>query len=59
METKKELRERERHHITTNECVNKNIPNRTPREYYNDNRERLLEFGKDYYKENREERIDY
>lgn len=59
METKKELRERERHHITTYECVNKNIPNRTPQEYYKDNREKLLEFGKYYYKINREGRLDY
>jgi hypothetical protein len=43
---KEELHARERYYIENNECVNKNIPTRTDKEY--------KEFNKDKYKEYRE-----
>ena len=35
-------------------CINKNIPTRTKKEYYNDNKEQILQYRKEYYNENRE-----
>jgi len=40
--TREELTARESHYIRNNECVNKNIPGRTIKEWYNDNREEVL-----------------
>ena len=36
--SKDEARAREAYFIINNECVNKNIPGRTPKEYYEDNK---------------------
>jgi len=47
-EEKVELHRRERWYIENNECVNKNIPTRTDKEY-----------GKKYREEHKEERIEY
>jgi hypothetical protein len=47
---KMELLKRERYYIENNECVNKNIPLRTDKEYYNDNKEKY----RDYYQNNKE-----
>jgi hypothetical protein len=41
-----ELKARERWYIENNDCVNKVIPNRTNKEYYQDNREKLKEYQK-------------
>ena len=53
-ETKKELHERERYYIETIDCVNKVIPNRTSKQYYQDNRDKM----KEYYQDNRDKRLD-
>jgi fibrillarin-like rRNA methylase len=45
-ETKQELHQRERFYIENNDCVNKNIPTRTKKEYYVDNIETFKEYGK-------------
>ena len=50
-----ELRNRERYHIDNNECVNKNIPNRTKKEYYQDNKDKI----KEYYQTNKDESKEY
>ena len=42
---KEELKKRERYFIETMDCVNKNIPSRTLKEYYCDN----IEYFKNYY----------
>lgn len=47
-----ELRKREGHHIQNNECVNKVVAGRTHEEYYNDNKEGIVEWQKQYYKNN-------
>jgi hypothetical protein len=51
---KKELFQRERYYIENNNCINKNIPLRTHKEYFIDNKERYKEYridNKDYKKE--------
>ena len=45
---KSELHRRERFYIESNECVNKQIPGRTPKEYRADNRETLSKQSKEY-----------
>jgi len=68
-QNKTELLNREKYYILNNECVNKNIPLRTTREWYYDNNykdklrndydEKRKEQKKDYYKANREKRLQY
>ena len=45
--TKKEMREYEGNLIKSNCCINKNIAGRDIRQYYIDNRERLLKIAKE------------
>ena len=52
------VKNREKHFIQNNECVNKNIPNRTRLEYYNDNCERLKQFQRDLYNRDKQKKID-
>jgi hypothetical protein len=52
--SKIELKARERWYIENNDCVNKNIPNRTMKEYYQDNKEKIKEHNKEYYQDNKE-----
>jgi predicted GIY-YIG superfamily endonuclease len=58
-ESKKELLDREATYIRENPCVNREIPGRTGKEYYENNRKELLEIGKKYYEENCEVRKAY
>ena len=57
-ESKDELRAREAHYIKNFECVNKNIPGRTHKEYYEDNKETKLEQVKQQYYDNKETRLE-
>ncbi len=41
---KMELQQRERFYIENNDCINKNIPNRKIKEYYQDNKDKILEY---------------
>ena len=43
-----ELKARERHHIENNNCVNKVIPGRTMKEYYDVNKEKIFKNMKEY-----------
>ena len=52
--SKDELKARERFYIENNDCVNKNIPGRTKKEYYQDNKEKIKEYKKKYRTENKE-----
>ena len=54
IKTKQELIARERYDIENNECTNKGIPGRTRKEYYIDNRDKIIEKTKEYYNENKE-----
>ncbi len=51
---KMELKSRERYYIENNECVNKQIPGRTKKEYRQDNKERIAIRDKKYYEDNKE-----
>ena len=50
-----ELRDRERFYIKSLDCVNKNIPTRTLKEYYIDNKEHIKEASKKTYELNKNE----
>jgi hypothetical protein len=56
---KEGLRARERYYIETLDCVNKNIPNRTINEWYNENKDKLIEKQKLYYHENKDKISEY
>ena len=51
---KEELNAWERFYIETIECVNKNIPTRTLKEYYDNNKDAILEQKKKYYDNNKD-----
>ena len=53
-EDKEELNAREAFYIRNNKCVNKRIENRTKEEYYEENKEEILEKNKEYKEENKE-----
>lgn len=55
-ENKRQLWERERFYIENFECVNEIIPNRTQKEYYEANREKLTANMRKSYEEDREAR---
>ena len=57
--TKEELLQRERFYIENNNCVNKRIPSRNKTEYYDDNKDKVIEYVKDYYKNNKDKLLDY
>ena len=54
--SKDELQKRERHFIETLECVNKTIPGRTRKEYYETYKEKAIERATKWNKENKEKR---
>jgi hypothetical protein len=71
---KKALLKRERYHIENNNCVNKNIPSRTAaesskahyynhieekRQYYQDNKEKRLQYAKNYITANKDKYNEY
>ncbi len=58
-EEKFELKNRERFYIENNTCVNCRVPNRTNKEWYEENREILSEKKKIYAKANKEKFDDY
>ena len=51
---KDELLARERYYVETIKCINKNIPNRTVKEYREANKEFYLKLRKDYYQSKKE-----
>jgi hypothetical protein len=52
-ENSEQLHARERFWVENNPCINKCIPNRTLKEYYQDNKNRLLDNSKKYYQNNK------
>jgi len=56
---KYDLHERERWYIENKPCVNKFIPHRTKKEYYQDNKEKIAEQKKEYYQDNKEKFTEY
>ena len=53
------LKQIEGYFIRAMRCVNHNIPNRTQKEYYKDNRDHLLNKQLSYYQQNKEARKAY
>jgi hypothetical protein len=57
--TKDELHAREKFYIQNNECINKYVPLRTKKEYYNDNAETIKNKVKQYAGNNKEQIQQY
>ena len=57
--SKDELKSRERFYIETLDCVNKNIPGRTNKEYKETNKEKITEYNKEYRETNKEKIKEY
>ena len=57
--TKDELLAREAHYIKTLDCVNKNIPGQTMKQYYEANKEDILKQQKEYKEANKEDITKY
>jgi len=51
-----ELRKEEGQHIRAMDCVNKNVPGRTPKEYREDNKANIKEYQKEYTKANKDKK---
>jgi len=65
-ENKDQLHRRERYYIENNECVNKEIPGRTKKEfleyqkeYREQNKNKFLEYQKEYYEQNKDKILEY
>ena len=52
-ENKYQLIQKEGHYIKTIPCINQRIAGRTKQQYYEDNREAILESQREYYEDNR------
>ncbi len=52
--SKEELLQREGYYINNNNCVNKYIPGRTMKEYYQANKKKINEKHKEYYRRKKE-----
>ena len=57
--SKEELETRERWWIENNVCVNKHIPHRTQKEYYEDNKEKFKQYSAEYREDNRDKLNEY
>jgi hypothetical protein len=57
-ETKEQLHARERYYIEAMSCINKNIPNRSPKEWkkenYIQNKDEIIQKNKEYYTQNKD-----
>ena len=58
-EDKKDLIDREAYYIRNLKCVNKRIPNRTKKEYYCDNKEKIKEYFKQNKKDHNKKKKEY
>ncbi len=58
-DNKEQLHARERYYIEKLNCVNKNIPGRKKKEYYQDNKIEMREKSKKHYWDNRMKMIEY
>ena len=56
---KSKLIAREGHYIRILNCVNKTIPDRTYKEYCEQNKNHILEYHKEYYENNKEKLLEY
>jgi hypothetical protein len=56
---KDELQKKEGDHIKNNDCVNKIIAGRTPKEYREANKEKISEYQKQYKEANKDKILEY
>ena len=56
---KQELHARERYWIENNECVNRKVPGRTPKEWYQNNKDKILKIQKVWNQNNKEKMKAY
>jgi len=54
-ENRAELTSKEGEYIRNNECINKRIAGRTPKQYYEEEKDKILKYHKEYYQKNRDE----
>ena len=54
-ENKDQLSARERYYIESLNCINKIIPGRTDKEYYENNKEKFSQKNKDYFELNKDQ----
>ena len=57
--SKAELEKKEGEYIRNNKCLNKVIPDRTIKEWREDNKEKLTEYNKEYYENNKQSILEY
>ena len=57
-DNKRQLEQRERYYIENNNCVNKNIPCRTIKEYTEENKDKLKDKFKEYYEKNKDKILE-
>ena len=57
--SKKELQDRERWYIENNNCINKKVPNRTVKEYYETHKDVIKDYHKQYTLINKDKIKDY
>lgn len=53
-ENREQLNKREGEFIRDNNCSNKRVSGRTLKEYYDDNRDKMIEYSKEYYENNKD-----
>ena len=58
-DNKEELAKREGEFIRNNNCINRCIAGRTQKEYYEENKEKILEQKKEYKQNNKEKILEY
>lgn len=56
---RQQLLRKEGEYMKNNTCVNTSIAGRTDKEYYDDNREKLIQKTKDWYEENKQQKAEY
>jgi len=57
-ENKEQLCRRERYYIENNECVNKQVPTRTKKQYHQDNKAWKAEYDKNYVENNKDWKVE-
>ena len=57
--SKAELEKKEGEYIRNNKCLNKYIPNRTIKEWREDNKEKIKEYKKKHYKNNKQSILEH
>lgn len=57
--SKEEAHDREAFYIQSSDCINRYIPRRKPKQYRQDNKDKLSHDKKEYYQKNRDQLLEY